>query len=367
MPADTIEIIIGGRAHSSWSRYEVDSDLMTAADAWSVSLERDEVSVPASVREATTAEIRVGGDVVMKGYVDARAQGVRRGQQFLELRGRDSASILLDCSAPIWAAQELTLDQVVTKIVRPLGISKVRIEADQTLTRDRVAVEPGESAWEALRRAAEANGLWPWFEPDGTLVVGGPDYSTAPVASLVMRRDGVGNNILEAAEQSSMAERHSEVTVLGQAHGTELRAGRNAVKATVKDTGVGIYRPRVLVDHEAVNETIAAARARKALSDSRVRGYELSVTVAGHRTAGGVLWAPGQRVHCKIEDLHVDAVFFVMARRFYGPPAATTLSLREDGAWVLQAHPKTLRQHKKKDAGPGRIIDLGGSILGGGQ
>lgn len=363
MPADLVEIVIGGRTHSAWSRYEVDSDLMTAADAWSVSLAREDVQVPTNVKEATAAEIRVGGQVVMTGYIDARAQGVRRGQQSLELRGRDAACLLLDCSAPIWSAQELTLDQVVAKIVRPLGITKIRIDADRTLTRDRVAVEPGESGWEALRRAAEANGLWPWFDPDGTLVVGGPDYSTAPVDTLVMRRDGVGNNIVEAMEQSCLAERFSEVTVLGQAHGTDARVGRNAIRGTAKDSGIGIYRPRILVDHEAVNETIATARARKVLSDARVRGYELSVTLMGHRTAGGVLWQPGQRVRCVVEDLGVDGIFFVMARRFSGPPAFTTLSLREDGAWVLEAHPKTLRRRKgKAAAGSGLILDLGGSI-----
>jgi prophage tail gpP-like protein len=62
-----------------------------------------------------------------------------------------------------------------------------------------------------------------------------------------------------------------------------------------------------------------------------------------------------------VEDLSIDGVFFIMARRFSGLPQMTTLSLREDGAWVLDAHPKSLRRHqgtKKKAAQPGRIIDL---------
>ena len=41
MPGDSVEILIGGRVHTTWSRYEIESDLLTPADAWMVSLERD--------------------------------------------------------------------------------------------------------------------------------------------------------------------------------------------------------------------------------------------------------------------------------------------------------------------------------------
>jgi prophage tail gpP-like protein len=360
MPADQVEVVIGGRAHSAWSHYEIDSDLLTPADEWSVSIDQQDLQVPIEVRRGVDAQIRVGGELVMTGQVDTRSQVVRKGAQGLDIRGRDGAAQLLDCSAPIFAAQELTLDQVVAKIVRPMGITKIRIDADNKLTRDRVAIEPGETAWGALQRAAEANGLWPWFEPNGTLVVGGPDYSKPAVDTLVLRRNGQGNNITEATETESLHERYSEVTVLGQAHATSARAGRNDIKATVKDTGVATHRPRVIIDHEATSVAIAQARARKLISDAHVRGYSLTLTLRGHRTASGLLWAPGQRVRAVIEDLGIDGVFFIMARRFSGLPQITTLSLREDGAWVLDAHPKTLRRRGKthKAAKPLQIIDL---------
>jgi prophage tail gpP-like protein len=362
MPAETdrVEVIIGDLAQSTWSRYEIDSNLLTPADEWSVSLSQDDLQVPAAVRRGVTAQIRVGSDLVMTGYVDSRSQGVRKGSQSLELRGRDGAAQLLDCSAPIFSAQELSLDDVVAKIVRPMGLTKIRIDADKSLTRDRVAIEPGETGWNALQRAAEANGLWPWFEPDGTLVVGGPDYSTPVVDTLVMRRDGRGNNIVEASETESLHERFSEVTVLGQSHATAARSGQHNIKATVRDTGVQVHRPRLVIDHEATSTDIAAARARKMISDARVRGYSLTLVLKGHRTAEGVLWAPGQRVRAVVEDLGLDGIFFVMARRFTGLPQMTTLTLHEDGAWVLDAHPKTLRRHGKhhKADRPGRIIDL---------
>lgn len=364
-PADSVEVRVGELVHTGWTRYEIDSDLLTPADAWSVTLAQSEIILPAQVKEGTPVEVRLGGEVVLTGRIDERDLAVEPGRHTLNMSGRDGAAVLLDCSSPILTVQQLTLDQVVTKIVRPLGLTRVRISADSTSPREKFSCEPGDTAWDALRRAAEANGLWPWFEPDGTLVVGGPDYNQAPVATLTMRRDGVGNNVESLREARSLQDRYSEVTVLGQAHasgaGDGERDGRHNVRAVVRDEGVPVYRPRVLVDHEAINEAIAAARGRKFISDARVKGYTLEATVKGHRTAGGVLWKPGQRVNVRSEPHDLDATFFLIARRFMGGEGVgqrTVLSLKEDRAWVLDAHPSKRRHRRGKNNLPGKIVDL---------
>jgi len=359
---DPVEIIIGGLAHKGWTGYSIDSDLITPADAWQVSLSQAEIKVPGQIVPGVSVQVRVGGQTVMTGQLDDRHHRIAKGTHTLELTGRDGAAALLDASAPIFSGQDMSLEQIVAKVVRPFGVINIRIDADSTMTRERVSVEPGESAWEALRRAAEANGLWPWFEPDGTLVVGGPDYSTAPVASLIMRVDGRGNNIAEVSEKRSVVDRHSEVCVLGQAHASGGHEGSNGVKAVVKDDGVGVYRPKIVVDHECVNVDLARAKGHKVIGDGRLKAYELTVLVRGHRVAdNGVLWTPGQRVHVAIEQLGVDGVFFLMSRRFTGLPQMTTLHLVEDGAWVVQAKPKKgSKKHKGKKAPvQGKIVDVG--------
>ena len=361
---DQVELQIGGRVHAGWTRYEIDSSLLIAADAWQLTLASTELEVPAEVAPGAAVQLRVGGEVVLDGRLDELEHGVSKQGHELQLAGRDGAAVLIDCSAPVFVQQQLTLDQVVTKIVRPLGVTRIRIAAEKKLVRERVNTEPGDSAWDMLRRAAEANGLWPWFEPDGTLVVGGPDYKAAPVATLRLTRETRGSNVLSLIERRSIAERYSEVTVLGQAHAVGATAGRHNVRAVVKDTGVAVYRPRIVVDHEAQTSEIAKARAEKLISDARVRGYELQATVAGHRTggfeAGGALWAAGQRVHVISEPHRLDGVYFVMARRFSSDRARgqiTQLSMREDGVWALYAHPSTRKHRRGKNALPGKIVD----------
>ena len=162
-------------------------------------------------------------------------------------------------------------------------------------------------------------------------------------------------------------DRYSEVTVLGQSTasgaGGGERDGRHNIKATVVDEGVMSYRPKILVDHEAVNSDIARARGRKMISDARLKGYTLNALLPGHRTAAGVLWAPGQRVALKSEPHGLDGVYFIMARRFSCDKASgqrTQLTLKEDGVWVLDAHPSNRRPRRGANSLPGKIVDLSG-------
>ncbi|MDN7916138.1 phage baseplate assembly protein [Burkholderia cepacia] len=357
---DTVSVLIGGHVHSKWTAYTIDSDLLTPADAWEVRLAKPNGPMPASIAAGKPVQVKVGSETVLVGYVDAIRRRTSKTQKTLSINGRDLAAILRDCSAPVFTAKQVTLHDVVASIVRPLGITKVRIDTSKEIPAwDKVSVDPGDTAWDALVHAAEGEGLWPWFDPDGTLVIGGPDYNAPPVAKLIMRNDGVGNNVESFDEDQSIAERYSDVTVLAQSHGSRAERGKNALKATVKDSQVSVYRPKVYVDHDAPNLDAVTARARKIISDSRLHAHTLKAVVKGHRTAGGTLWKPGQRVHIVWEEYGIDAIYFLMGRRFEGGRevgARTTLTLKEDGVWVLDAHPHTKRKHRHKESGPLSII-----------
>lgn len=360
-PTDQVQLLIGGKMHADWESYEVESDLLTPADAWRVTIGPEGGVLPVEVVAGAPAEVRIGGDRVMVGRIDDIDHSVSKQSHSYELTGRDGAAVLVDCSAPIFVARLSDLGEIVAKIVRPLGITTIRIDADSTLTREKINVEPGDSAWDVLAHCAEANGLWPWFAPDGTLVVGGPDYSTPPVATLIMRRNGQGNNVESLNEKKTAHDRYSEMTVLGQTHGTDQEQGKNNLKATVRDADVSWYRPKVVVDHEADSTAVCRDRARKLLADSRLQGYTLTACVTGHRIVApgepgdGQLWTPGQRVMVHSEPHGIEGVFLLMKRKFSGGRsggATTELTLKEDGVWILDAHPHK-RKHRrgKNDAG----------------
>lgn len=360
MPSDRVELLVAGHAHGDWERYCIESDLLTPADAWSVSLGVTGQGLPAEVVEGAEAEVRVGGERAMIGHIDEINEPIGKHEHSVSLAGRDGAAILVDCSAPIFVRRKASLAEITAALTRDLlKTTRIRIDADQTRIREKINVEPGDTAWDALRNAAESNGLWPWFEPDGTLVIGGPDYSTPPVATLILRRDGKGNNVENFTLHKNIQNRFSEVTVYGQTHGTEQEEGKHNLHATWKDTGVTWYRPKVVVDHEADSPAVCRDRARKLVSDSRLEAFTLTATVKGHRiiapgqTANGKLWTPGQRVYVKDEVHRLDGIFFLMGRKFLGgrsSGATSELTLKEDGVWVLDAHPHKRKHRRGKNA-----------------
>lgn len=395
---DKVSVIVGGKVHSDWSAYGIDSDFLIPADAWSMRLGLPAGIFPEGVARGVPVQVRVGPDVVMSGRIDRVSRTVSRDQVSLSVTGRDGAAILVDCASPLLTSRQASLEEVIAQVVRPLGIKNIELHAESSIRNDKITTEPGERAWDILLRACAGRGLWPWFRPDGTLVIGGPDYTAAPVATLVMRRSGEGNNLLSLTDESSMERSFSRLTVLAQGHAhstnnkkelgiidvsssdslavsgdtdtteTELdtglpETGQHGLQFVVEDPTVTYYRPQVVVMHDADDLEQVRYRARKMMADARLEGYSLIARVQGHRTSDGVLWEPGQRIHVISEPHGIDAIYFLMGREFTGGRpggAVTTLRLKEDGVWIPDAWSKKKkarkgRRKKKQELG---IVDV---------
>ncbi|MBE4999182.1 phage tail protein [Klebsiella pneumoniae] len=395
---DKVSVIVGGKVHSDWSSYGIDSDFLIPADAWSMRLGLPAGIFPEGVARGVPVQVRVGPDVVMSGRIDRVSRTVSRDQVSLSVTGRDGAAILVDCASPLLTSRQASLEEVIAQVVRPLGIKNIELHAESSIRNDKITTEPGERAWDILLRACAGRGLWPWFRPDGTLVIGGPDYTAAPVATLVMRRSGEGNNLLSLTDESSMERSFSRLTVLAQGHAhstnkkkelgiidvtspttfsvtedadtseTELdtglaETGQHGLQFTVEDPTVTYYRPQVIVMHDADDLEQVRYRARKMMADARLEGYSLIARVQGHRTSDGVLWEPGQRIHVISEPHGIDAIYFLIGREFTGGRpggAVTTLRLKEDGVWIPDAWPKKkkARKGRKKKKLETGIVDV---------
>jgi len=365
-PVPSIRLSIGGLAHDTWDGWSVESDLLTPADAFELELHtKNSTRLPDVVKEGAPCSLTLDGDRVLTGQIDEFEHDVSRQGISMRINGRDGAAPLVDCSAPFVSMREASLAQILEQVVKPLGAYKVDIRADQAKTRRRVQIEPGQTAWEVLLQVAEANGLWPWVEPDGRLIIGGPDYTAAPVGTLVMREDGVGNNVQRLSVRRSIANRYSQITVLGQ-HGQYTNDGldtkRAHLRSVIQDETLarrGIFRPKIVVDSSSENQDMATTRARKLLADSRLEGFEIRAVVKGHRADNGQIWSPGQRVIVRSDPHELDATYFLMSRTLRlsrGEGAITELRLREDKMWVLDGN--KLKKHKGKSNPDAALIEI---------
>lgn len=354
-----VVVEIDGQAHNSWKSYDIDSDFLIPADAFKFELGVPSESTVLPDFSGKEVKIYINDELIMTGIVDTTQHSISKNDRTYSLNGRDWASILVDCSAPITNVKGLTVLDAVKRIVEPLGIKQVELRAENNPTLDKVDIEVGETAWNAAMRCANSAGLHLWFEPKGMLIVGGADYSSPPVATLCCMKDAKRNNFEQADLTFDISNRFSEVTFLAQSHGKQGQDNKNDLKWIYTDPAMVTYKPKTVVVSDVDNLEALQKWAKKYISDSMLEGFSLTIVVPDHKMQDGTLWQPGQRVHIICEEYDIDAIFFLMGRRFTlsrNGGTQTELRFKQDGIWTPDAYSAKAEKARKRKGKKGTLL-----------
>lgn len=339
-----VVVRIGGKEHKDWLSYDIDSDFLIPADAFSFETNVSQDQGVLADYSSLQCEVLINNQLIMTGIIGHQNEMVDKSNHSITFNGRDLAGLLVDCSVKQINVKGMNVLAAAQKIAEPWKqIKKVILKAEKNPVLDKVDIEPGETAWQALSKIAYKAGLHVWLEPDGTLVIGGADYSSPPVATLCHSKYDNRRNIQSIQIEYNTENRYSEVTFLGQSHTRFADPSKHDLKWVYKDETMTLYKPKTVVIGDAENLEQLKVQAKKMLSDWRLEGFSLTITVADHKTQDGVLWQPGQRVHVIDEDQQIDAIFFLMGRRFFlnrNGGTLTELRLKEDGIWTPDAYVK---------------------------
>ena len=352
-----VVVEIDGKSHNSWKNYDIDSDFLIPADAFAFDIGVPSDSTVLPDYSGAEVKVRINDTLVMTGIVDTVQHGISKTNRTYRLNGRDKASVLVDCSAPITNVKGLTVLDAVKKIVEPLGIKQVQLKAENNPLLDKVDIDVGETAWNAAMRCANSAGLHLWFEPNGVLIVGGADYSTPPVATLCCMKDGSQNNFEQADLSFDVSNRFSEITFLAQSHGKQGQDNKNDLKWVYKDSEMTTYKPKTVVVSDVDNLEALQKWAKKYIADSILEGFTLTIIVPDHKMQDGTLWQPGQRVHVRCEEYDIDAIFFLMGRRFMlsrQGGTQTELRFKQDGIWTPDAYSAKAEKARKRKGKKGK-------------
>ena len=352
-----IVVEIDGKSHNSWKNYDIDSDFLIPADAFAFDIGVPSDSTVLPDYSGAEVKVRINDTLVMTGIVDTVQHGISKTNRTYRLNGRDKASVLVDCSAPITNVKGLTVLDAVKKIVEPLGIKQVQLKAEKNPLLDKVDIDVGETAWNAAMRCANSAGLHLWFEPNGVLIVGGADYSTPPVATLCCMKDGSQNNFEQADLSFDVSNRFSDITFLAQSHGKQGQDNKNDLKWVYKDSEMTTYKPKTVVVSDVDNLEALQKWAKKYIADSILEGFTLTIIVPDHKMQDGTLWQPGQRVHVICEEYDIDAIFFLMGRRFMlsrQGGTQTELRFKQDGIWTPDAYSAKAEKARKRKGKKGK-------------
>ncbi|WP_199508626.1 MULTISPECIES: phage baseplate assembly protein [unclassified Psychrobacter] len=280
---ETIALHIDGVVCSTWDDLSVDSDIGIPADAFSFSwFDAAHDALPDSINAGSTCTVSCNSETVLTGILDRIGQRVARSSLSTNLSGRDLAGQLLDCHAPIDAAANLSLSELIKRYVTggdlanlPITIGKVQ----QDWLKGKTGVDIGESVWDVLSAAAQASGQYVWLSADGHLMIGNPFDVPQPAIKPKFylysddRRDQ--NNVLDANYQHDISNAFSTFEIVGQ----NSKGGNFKAKAT--SDRLPLKRYRIVSDGRSDTQAEAEKFAQKAMSDALLDSTDLTLSVSG--------------------------------------------------------------------------------------
>lgn len=337
-----LQLVVDGMAYGGWQSISVQLSLETLAGGFELGVTElwPEQGAPREIPAGARCSVRIDGQTVITGHVDAVDHAVGAQHHRIAVSGRDATADLVDCSAVHRKGEwrNVRLDQIARDLAAPFGVA-VRATADLGAVFPAFAIEPGESAFECLERAARQRGVLLTTDGQGTLLLCAAGDGGRVATALAM-----GENLLRSAVRNDQSERFSDYIVKGQRAGDDQVFGEAAtqVKATARDTGIGRHRPLLLIDEDQGDIASFQRRARWEASVRAARALTVDCEVQGWRHADG-LWRPNTLVQYRDPVLRLQRELLVRDVRFsageQGTRAGLVLVPRE--TYSLEASPES--------------------------
>jgi prophage tail gpP-like protein len=343
---------VGDARYSGWETVGVVLSLEQLAGTFQLSVSErwpapDAQADRRRILPGEACTVRLAGEPVLKGYVDAVFPSYGPDSHTVEVWGRDATADLVDCSAVHkggrWKNKDLAA--IARDLANPFGLQVVEGE-DVGGPFANAAIQEGESVFELLERLAKQRGLLVWSDGTGGVILGKPH----PRDLKTQLERGV--NIESAKGEFSRRDRCSVYIVKGQMPGTDDTFGAAAAGPTAKvpDEGVGRYRPLVVLSEAAGGIAAYKQRAAYERDVRRAKGSRVTYTVAGWAHAEG-LWEVNTLVPVVDDwmDLHQVMLVAGVTFRAGADGSRTDLTLvQPDALDMIPLEPKK----KKKGGSP---------------
>lgn len=307
-----LRLVVNGRKYGGWKAVRVTRSIESLAGSFDLEVSdrwggQDE---PWPVVEEDECRVEIDGIPVVDGFVDKRSLSISGNSRRLSFTGRDRAAALVENSVllPKWTFRNATVLDIAEKIAEPFGIEVTLQDGVQIRPLPKLVVNPGDSAFEAIQRAADMSGVLPISDGEGGVLLA-RSGSVRVETSLV---EGV--NILAAGVDYDATNRYARYVIATQAAGTDnASGGATRIRAEATDPAVR-RQDRVLVIRPDAGITTEFARQR-ADWEARIRAAQaetVTVTVQGWKQRGK-LWPLNAIVHVRSPSIGVDGDLLIAA------------------------------------------------------
>lgn len=346
---DPITLRINGVDWTFWKSVEITRQMDAVAGSFSIDLADRwlDGAQTLPIAAGMECEVLIGGEPVIKGYIDKSSPSFSAREHGISISGRDKSADLVDCSAVHspghWLNQSAL--QLATILAAPFGVA-VAAAGDIGAPIASCKLEQGETAFEALDKILKQRELLAC--PDGA---GGLE-----LLKVGARRSAVtlkqGENILQGSADFDLTDRFSQYLIQAQQPGTDEIYGLAAcaVKAETIDPAVPRYRPLIVRPGSSLDSGGAVQHAAWEKTVRAARSVTVSVTVQGFRQGRpGDIEAPLWDINALTD---VDIPYLRIAQQLVISKVTFRRDAQAGSTTVLELKdPAAFKPEPKKEAG----------------
>jgi prophage tail gpP-like protein len=290
-PLNIVTLSIGGHDYAGWKSVSIGAGLERQARDFNLAITwrwPGGGDVPVRIQQGELAEVRIGQDLILTGYVFTTPIRYDSASITLTITGRSRTADLVDCAAVNkpgqWKGQ--SVQSIIAAIAAEYSISVVN-EAAVGVGLEDHTIEPGETAFESIDRLLTPSRLFSTDDARGRLVIASPGSAGRAVDTLEL-----GKNILTGDTNLDFSNVFSEYITKGQRSGDDDLFGEPAteVSASVKDERITRRRVKLIKQSGQLTPTIARDRVVWERANAVAKALAVNYTIQGWRQSNGQLW-----------------------------------------------------------------------------
>jgi prophage tail gpP-like protein len=323
---DDLILTIDGVDWTGWTTVQLTRSMDTIPANFHIALTEKYPNKPdISVRPGSACTIKLGGDLVLTGYVDRYDVGINARDHTVLIAGRSKSGDLVDCAAFVGShdnehyALRGSPISIIRQLAQAYGIQVQTSGVDDTDPQvpQGYQVNLGETAWEIIDRLAKAAQVVVYDAPDGSIILA--RAGDEAMASGFIQ----GVNVESAGVTFTMDQRFShyfgfQMSTLTLTKETADEGGTQKPDVQVRDEGVPRFRKRIVINDLVDAQGSMLQRLVEWEKNRRNgRSYAVTVTCDSWRDSAGNLWAPNHRASTNIPAVKIQNVEWTIGQVTY--------------------------------------------------
>lgn len=300
---------------------------------------------PWPIREEDRCVVTIDDEAVIDGFVDKRTLSLDAENSGLVVSGRDRAAALVDNSALAATFKRKSVLTIAQTLAEPFGV-RVTLAPGLALPRPerKIAVNPGDTIFAVIQRAAKAAGVLLVSDGAGGLVI--TQSGTERVTTQLVQ----GENVKAASVEYDGSDRFHRYIYASQVPATDEAAGNNTrTRGEAFDDNVRrTERVQWMRPEKGLSRTDAQTRADWEARTRAAQSETVSITVRNWTQADGSLWPLNRLVFVEVPRIGVNGDMLISEIEHSLDDAGELTSLRLVRPDAFTPEPRTTGR-------PGRV------------